>query len=252
MTRKSASDIAAMEKVGRLAAKALEHIAPFIKAGITTNEIDQIIYDFTLSNGARPAPLGYHGYPKSCCTSINEVICHGLPDTSVLKDGDIINVDVTCLLNGFHGDTSRTFFVGQVSDAAKDLVDAAEKAMYAGIAVLKPGCTTGDIGYEIEKLTKARGYHVVRDIGGHGIGKNFHEDPFVPSYGKKSKGDRLIRYGCLTVEPMINQTAAPMIEHAIPDSSIKWYTTADRCLSAQFEHTCLITDKGYEILTRLD
>lgn len=252
VTRKTASDVRAMEKVGLLAARCLNHAGSFIKAGMTTNEIDQIVADFTLSNGAKCAPFGYHGYPKYSCTSVNEVICHGLPDDTVLKDGDIVNLDVTCLLNGFHGDTSRTFYVGDVSDAAKDITVSAKEAMDKGIEQVKAGNTTGDIGFAINKYVTRKGYHIVREIGGHGIGKKFHEDPFVPSYGKKGKGPKLIKWGCLTVEPMINQTNAPMIEHDIPDSSIKWYTTQDKCLSAQFEHTILVTDEGHEILTLCD
>lgn len=251
MTRKTASDIIAMEKVGKLAAEVLAYAGSFIKAGVTTNEIDKIVYDYTLSKGAKPAPLNYHGFPKSCCTSVNEVICHGVPDDTALKDGDLVNLDVTCILNGFHGDTSRTFFVGDVSDKAKDITEVAEMAMMKGIEQVKPGNTTGDIGFHINKYTSRRGYHVVREIGGHGIGKNFHEDPFVPSYGKKGKGPKLIKYGCLTVEPMINETAADIIEHDIPNSSVKWYTTADKTLTAQFEHTVLITDNGYQILTQI-
>lgn len=252
MTRKTASDVKAMEKVGYLAAKTLNHAGSFIKPGITTNELDQIVHDYTLSNGATPAPLGYHGFPKSCCTSVNEVICHGVPDGTILKEGDIVNLDVTCILNGFHGDTSRTFYVGEVSDAAKDITVAAKEAMDKGIEQVKPGNTTGDIGFAINKYTTRRGYHAVREIGGHGIGAKFHEDPFVPSYGKKGKGPKLIKWGCLTVEPMLNQTNAGMIEHEIPNSSITWYTTEDKCLSAQFEHTVLITDAGHQILTICD
>lgn len=252
LTRKTASDIAAMEKVGKLAAETLNYAGSFIKAGITTDELDKIVLDYTLSKGAKPAPLGYHGYPKASCTSVNEVICHGVPDDTVLKDGDIINLDVTCLLNGFHGDTSRTFYVGEVSPAAKDITEAAKEAMFKGIEQVKPGNTTGDIGFAINKFTTRKGYHIVREIGGHGIGKKFHEDPFVPSYGKKGKGPKLIKWGCLTVEPMINQTDADMLEHDIPDSAIKWYTTEDKCLSAQFEHTILITDAGHQILTLCD
>lgn len=252
MTRKTASDVAAMEKVGKLAAETLKYAGGFIKPGITTNELDQIVYDYTLSKGAKPAPLDYHGFPKSCCTSVNEVVCHGVPDNQVLKDGDIVNLDVTCILNGFHGDTSRTFYVGNVSDAAKSITEAAEEAMNKGIEQVKAGNTVGDIGFAINKFTTRKGYHIVREIGGHGIGKKFHEDPFVPSYGKKGKGHKLIKWGCLTVEPMINQTNARIIEHDIPNSSIKWYTTEDKCLSAQFEHTVLVTDEGFQIMTLCD
>jgi methionyl aminopeptidase len=156
---------------------------------------------------------------------------------------------VTCILDGFFGDTSRTFFVGEVSDLAKDLTDCAEKAMYKGIEEVKPLATTGDIGFAVSKLVTKRGYYVVRDIGGHGIGKVFHDDPFVPSYGKKGRGPKLVPWSCITVEPMINQTEADLEEFDIPGSTIKYYHTLDRTLSAQFEHTVLVTDRGYEIMT---
>lgn len=238
-----------MEKTCKLAAQTLYHTAKFVRPGITTNELDKIAHDFTLSNEAKPAPLGYHGYPKSICTSINDVICHGVPDDTVLKEGDIINLDITCFKHGFHGDTSATFFVGQVSDAARRITEAAKQAMEIGIEAISPKGTTGDIGFAINKFATRQGYHVVREIGGHGIGRNFHEDPFVPSYGKKGRGDLLRPWGTITVEPMLNETAADLVEHDIPGSSIKWYVTGDRTLSAQFEHTVLITDAGYEVLT---
>jgi methionyl aminopeptidase len=167
----------------------------------------------------------------------------------VLKDGDIINLDITCLKWGFHGDTSATFYVGAVSDRAKKITEAAKEAMFEGIRAISPRGTTGDIGFAINKYTTRQGYHVVREIGGHGIGRVFHEDPFVPSYGKKGRGDLLRPGGTITVEPMLNETSVALVEHAIPNSSIQWYTTGDHSLSAQFEHTVLITDNGYEILT---
>lgn len=238
-----------MEKVGKLAAQTLYHTAKYLRAGMTTDELDKIAYDFTLTNGAKPAPLGYNGFPKSICTSVNHVVCHGVPGPEVLKDGDIINIDVTCLLDGFHGDTSATFFVGEVSDQAKRITDAAKRAMEKGIEAISAFGTTGDIGFAINKFTTKQGYYVVEEIGGHGIGRVFHEDPFVPSFGKKGRGDRLLPGGTITVEPMINETAAEILEHAIPNSTIKWYTTADKTLSAQFEHTVLITDGGPQILT---
>ena len=249
MTIKTPDEIKLMEKTCQLAAKTLYHTAKFVRPGITTLELDQIAHDFTLSNEAKPAPLGYNGYPKSICTSVNDVICHGVPDGTVLKAGDIINIDITCFKHGFHGDTSATFFVGEVSDRARAITDAAKKAMEKGIEAITPRGTTGDIGFAINKYVTKLGYHAVREIGGHGIGRGFHEDPFVPSYGKKGRGDILRPWGTITVEPMVNETAAELVEHDIPDSTIKWYTTADKALSAQFEHTVLITDSGYEILT---
>ena len=244
-------EIKLMRIVGRLAAEALQYTGKYVRPGVTTNELDKIAHDFIMRNEATPAPLGYHGFPKSICTSVNSCICHGVPDETVLKEGDSINIDITCIKNGFHGDTSATFFVGEVSNTAKDIADAAYQAMMKGIAEVGPHATTGDIGFAINKFVTKRGYHVVRDIGGHGIGRKFHEDPFVPSYGKKGRGDKLIPWTCITVEPMINETAAEMEEFDIPNSTIKYYHTGDRTLSAQYEHTVLVTDSGYEIMTQL-
>lgn len=249
MTVKTASDIRLMEQTCQLAARTLEHVSKFIRPGITTNELDKIAYDYTLSHDARPAPLNYHGFPKSICTSVNYCICHGVPDDTPLKEGDIVNVDVTTFKHGFHGDTSATYFVGEVSQEAKDITEVARRAMEKGIEVITPHGTTGDIGFEINKFVTKKGYHVVREIGGHGIGREFHEEPFVPSFGKKGRGDRLLPWGTITVEPMVNVTDKPIIEFGIPNSTIKYYETADKSLSAQFEHTVLITDTGYQILT---
>lgn len=250
MTTKTAEEVKHMEKVCQLAARTLYHTAKFVKAGITTDELDKIAHDFTLSHDARPAPLGYHGFPKSICTSVNEVVCHGVPGPQVLKDGDIINIDITCYKYGFHGDTSATFFVGEVSEQAKLITEAAKQAMEKGIEAIRPFGTTGDIGFATDKYVSKKGYHAVREIGGHGIGREFHEEPFVPSFGKKGRGDKLLPWGTITVEPMLNETATSLIELPISGSTIKWYVTADKCLSAQFEHTVLITDTGYEILTQ--
>jgi methionyl aminopeptidase len=250
MTIKTASDIKAMEKVCQLAAQTLSHVAKFIKPGVTTNELDKIVYDYTLSHEAKPAPLNYHGFPKSICTSVNHCICHGVPDDTPLREGDIVNVDVTSYKYGFHGDTSATFYVGEVSEAAKEITQVAEGAMYKGIEVITPNGTVGDIGFAINKFVTRKGYFAVQEIGGHGIGRDFHEDPFVPSFGRKGKGEVLKPFGTITVEPMINMNALPIVEFAIPNSSIKYYETQDKTLSAQFEHTVLITDTGYEILTQ--
>jgi methionyl aminopeptidase len=242
-------EIKKMTKACRLAAETLNHIEKYIRPGLSTLEIDQIVHDFTLTNGATPAPLGYHGFPKSVCTSVNEVICHGLPDETLLKDGDIINVDVTPKIDGFYGDSSRTFLVGAVKPSAKKIVEAARKAMEVGIQAIRPRGTTGDIGFATQSYVYGLGYTTVEEIGGHGIGRKFHEDPFVPSRGSKGLGKVLIPFHCITVEPMVNEGTDEIIEHSIPGSSIMWYTTADGKLSAQFEHTVLITDTGYEILT---
>ena len=249
MTVKTASEIKLMEKVGRIAAEALQYAGKHVKAGISTNELDQLANDYILSKGATSACIGYHGYPKAICTSVNDVICHGLPDETILKEGDIINIDVTALYQGFHGDTSATFAVGAITPEAQTLVDCAFGAMHAGIKAVKAGNTTGDVGFAVEKFVNRRGFWVVREIGGHGIGRIFHEEPFVPSYGRKGKGPKLAKWGTITVEPMVNQTAAPIREFDIKGSTVTVFRTSDKTLSAQFEHTILITDEGAEILT---
>lgn len=242
-------EVRKMEKACRLAAETLNYIEKYIKVGISTDEIDKLVHDYTLTKGATPAPLGYHGFPKSVCTSVNEVVCHGLPNAYVLKEGDIINVDVTPKLSGFYGDSSRTFFVGVVTPEARDLVETAKLAMEKGIEAITPYGFTGDIGFETNKVVTRKGYSVVKEIGGHGVGRTFHDEPFVPAFGKKGKGEKLIPYHCITVEPMVNMGTDEVEEHSIAASSIKWYTTADKKLSAQFEHTVLIKENGYEILT---
>jgi len=238
-----------MEGAGRLAAETLTYVSGLVRPGVKTIDLDREAEEFIRSPGGLPAPLNYYGYPRSICTSINEVICHGVPDNTVLKNGDIVNIDITAILNGYHGDTSMTVPVGVITENAKLLMEAAEMAMFKGIEAIEPGATTGDIGFATNKFVTKKGYHVVRDIRGHRIGVKFHDEPFVPAYGKKGKGDPLKTWRCITVEPMINETSSPMEEHEIPGSTIRYYTTADRCLSAQFEHTVLITDKGYQILT---
>ncbi len=249
MTPLNKDEIVKMRKSCELAAKILHHAAKYVQPGATTNEIDKIVDDFTKTNGATSAPLDYHGYPKSVCTSVNECICHGVPDERPLTDGDIVNIDVTCVLDGFYGDTSSTFFVGNVSEEAKKITDVAKIAMEKGIEAITSSGTTGDIGFAINKYVTKRGYYAVKEIGGHGIGRKFHGDPFVPSFGKKGRGERLVPWTCLTVEPMINENDLPIKEFSIPNSSIKYYETADKSLTAQFEHTILITDVGYDILT---
>lgn len=245
----SNDEIVKMKLVCKLAAQTLQYVEKYIRPGITTNEIDQLIYDYTLTTGAVPATLGYHGFPKSCCTSVNEIVCHGVPDRTVLKEGDIVNVDVTSKKDGFYGDTSRTFYVGKVSKETMDVVETAKLAMEAGIAAIRPHGMTGDIGFETHKVVTRKGYTTVKEIGGHGVGRIFHGEPFVPSYGKRGKGEKLVPWHCITVEPMINQGTDELIEYPIHGSSHKFYATADGLLSAQFEHTVLVTDTGYEILT---
>lgn len=245
----SKDEIRKMEVVCKLAARSLEYIEKFIKPGVSTDELDKIVYDHTLTLGCEPACLGYHGYPKTICASVNQVICHGLPGSMILKDGDIVNIDITHKKDGFYGDCSATFFVGNVSQKAKDITQAALEARNIGIEVVKPHVTTGDIGFVIDKFVTRKGYNTVKEIGGHGIGRKFHDEPFVPSYGKKGRGDILVPWQCITVEPMVNEGSAAIKEIDIPNSTIKYYETTDGKLSAQFEHTVLVTDTGYEILT---
>ncbi len=249
ITPLSKDEIKKMEVVCRLAADVLNYIEKFIKIGTTTLELDAIVDEYTRSKGATSAPLGYHGFPKSICTSINNVVCHGVPDFTVLKDGDIINVDVTPFKDGFYGDSSKTFLVGSVNPQARALVEAAKEAMDKGIEAILPRGFTGDIGFEINKFATRKGYSTVKEIGGHGVGRRFHEEPFVASFGKKGKGERLVPWHCITVEPMLNEGSDAVVEFSIPNSSIKYYRTKDSRLSAQFEHTVLVTDTGYEILT---
>lgn len=246
----NSEEIKKMTRACRIAADTLTYLQKYIKAGMSTNEIDILCNDFMASKGAISACIGYHGYPKYTCTSINQVVCHGLPsDADILKDGDIVNVDVTALIDGFFGDTSAMFLIGNVSDKAKDLVETARQARDLGITMIQPGGRTGDIGFETNKYVTRKGYSTVKEIGGHGVGRKFHEEPFVPAWGKKGKGEILVPFHCITVEPMVNQGTDEVVEFDIPNSEIKYYHTADGLLSAQFEHTVLVTDTGYEILT---
>jgi methionyl aminopeptidase len=249
MTPMAANEIRKMEIAGRLAAETLKYVGSFVKAGMITDELNMIGHEFMLSKGATPATLNYGGFPKSLCTSVNQCICHGVPGGELLKNGDIINIDVTCIKDGYFGDTSAMFFVGETSDRAKDICRVAKEAMERGIQEVGPNATTGDIGFAVNKLVTKNGYWVVKEIGGHGIGKVFHDDPWVPSYGKKGRGEKLKPWICLTVEPMVNETSAPIKEFPIPNSEHKYYETGDGTLSAQYEHTILVTDIGHQILT---
>lgn len=251
MTPKTANDIKLMEQSCRLAAETLQYTGKHVRAGITTDELDRIANDFILSKGAKSSCIGYHGFPKAICTSVNEEICHGVPGSRVLKDGDIINLDITVYMNGFHGDTSAMFFVGEPSERARKLTSCAFEAMHRGIAAAKAGACTGDIGFAVDKYVTRAGFHAVKEIGGHGIGRGFHEEPFVPSFGKKGKGPKLVKWGTITVEPMVNETAAPIREKKIPGSDITVVVTSDNAWSAQYEHTILITDEKPQILTLL-
>ncbi len=239
------SFVEGMRAAGKLAALTLLHIRGLIKPGVTTNELDKAAYDFITAHGAVPAPLNYKGYPKSICTSVNEVVCHGLPDDIPLKEGDHLNVDVTILLNGYHGDTSFSMVVGMKDN---DLIIAARKATDAGIKAIKPGATLGDIGFAINKSATRSGFYATPEIGGHGIGLIFHDSPFVPSLGKKGRGEILKPGTCITVEPLILSRQESIESRKIPNSEILIHT-ANGALSAQFEHTVLITEDGCEVLT---
>ena len=244
------NDIKEMSKVCKLARKTLNYAQSLISEGITTLEIDTAVASYIKSLNCQSACLNYQGFPKSICTSLNEVICHGLPNKNdILKKGDIINIDITLIKDGYFGDTSKTFPVGQISEEAKKLLFVAENAMLEGIRQVKAGNTTGDIGYATNKYVSKQGMYVVRDIGGHGIGKDFHLPPFVPAIGKKGKGEKLIANTCITVEPMVNQSTYKYLSYIIKNSKVSYFKTINNCLSAQFEHTILITEKGYEILT---
>ena len=251
MTSLTPEELVLMRESCHLAAETLVYLGQQLRSGQQTEELDRLAYEYIMDHGARPAPLNYKGFPKSICTSVNDCVCHGIPSSKkILKDSDIINIDVTCEKDGFYGDTSQTFIIGEVSSSVKKLVDSAYECMMKGIEVIKPLGHVGDIGFAIQKHATRKGFYPVKNIGGHGIGKVFHEDPFIPSYGKKGKGDTLKPGACITVEPMLNKTAADILEFDIPNSEIKYYHTADKCFSAQFEHTVLISeDLGYEILT---
>lgn len=244
---KSLNDIQKMRAAGRLAAEVLDVIEPYIKAGVTTNELNKICHDHIVNKQkAIPAPLNYKGFPKSICTSINNVVCHGIPADKKLKNGDIINIDITVIKDGFHGDTSKMFFVGAASIKAKRLVDIAYMCMVKGIKMVKPGVHLGDIGHAIQKLAENNNYSIVREYCGHGIGKEFHEEPQVLHYGLPNTGVTLKEGMTFTIEPMLNIGKRHV--KLLPDN---WtVVTKDRSLSAQWEHTVLVTQEGYEILTK--
>jgi len=253
MNAETQAFIKGMEKAGRVAGETLKFAGSLVRAGANSRELDDAILDYILSKGAKAASLGYNGYPRATCMSPNDVICHGVPEGFVFQSGDIVNIDLAVIVDGgYHGDTSATYFVGEVSKKAQDIADCAYQAMWEGIRAITPNGTTGDIGFEINKVVTRRGYFAVREIGGHGIGLKYHDEPFVPSYGKKGRGDRLKPFHCITVEPMVNENDKPIQEFAIKGSTVMYYKTADRSLSAQYEHTVLITDSGYEVLTLVD
>ena len=231
---------------GVLAAKTLDEITSHVKPGITTDKLDKICYEFIRDNGGYSAPLFYKGFPKSCCTSVNHVVCHGIPSNKYLNDGDIINIDVTAIVNGWHGDTSRMFYVGNVSVKGKNLVEATYDSMMKAISIIKSGIHLGDIGETIQTYVEKKGFSVVRDFCGHGIGKIFHQPPNILHYGKKGEGMKLETGMIFTVEPMINEG-----EYNTKLLKDGWTAvTRDKSLSAQFEHTVGVTNDGFEIFTK--
>ncbi|WP_297375063.1 type I methionyl aminopeptidase [Acidiferrobacter sp.] len=246
ITIKTEPEIRKMRVAGRLAADVLEMIAPHVVPGITTDELDRICHDFIVhTQKAIPAPLNYRGFPRSICTSVNHQVCHGIPGDRTLKRGDILNIDITVIKDEYHGDTSRMFYVGEPSIAARRLTEVTYECLVRGIRLVRPGIHLGDIGHAIQTFAESQHYSVVREYCGHGIGRAFHEDPQVLHYGRPGTGVTLEAGMIFTIEPMINQRAAAV--KLLPDN---WtVVTRDHGLSAQWEHTVLVTPSGYEVLT---
>lgn len=251
---KTTQEIEKMRIAGRLASEVLDYITPFVKEGVTTDELDKLCHDYMVNvQHTIPAPLnyappGHQPYPKSICTSINHQVCHGVPGDKFLKNGDILNVDITTIKNGYHGDTSRMFYIGEPSIQARRLCETTYQAMWRGIREVKPGAHLGDIGFAIQKFAEDAGYSVVREFCGHGIGRQFHEEPQILHYGKARTGMKLEAGMIFTIEPMINAGKA-----GIKQLGDGWtIVTKDHSLSAQWEHTVLVTDSGFEVLTVSD
>lgn len=251
ITINNTDDIAKMRIAGRLGSEVIDYITPFVVHGVTTDELDKLCHDYIVNvQQAIPAPLnyapdGHTPYPKSICTSVNHVICHGVPGDKVLKNGDIVNIDITVIKDGYHGDTSRMFMVGEVSIQAKRLSELTYQAMWLGIKQVKPDATLGDIGYAIQSFTEKNGFSIVREFCGHGIGTKFHTDPQILHYGRPGQGLKLKAGMIFTIEPMINAGKRDIKQ--MPDG---WtIVTKDRSLSAQWEHTVLVTETGYEVMT---
>jgi methionyl aminopeptidase len=245
---KEEADIEGIRKAGQLVLETFEQIKDKIRPGIKTDEINTIVHEFTLKKGAQPAPLNYRGFPKSVCVSINEEVCHGIPGKRVLADGDIVNVDITSILNGYYADANKTFFAGKPGTDARKIVSVARECLKRGISMVKPGNTVGDIGWAIQTYAEDQGCSVVRDFVGHGVGFEFHESPQIPHFGQKGQGIRLIAGMVFTIEPMINLGNKEL--RILPDN---WTAvTNDGSLSAQFEQTILVTKSGYESLTPYD
>ena len=244
---KTPEQIEGIRKSSKLAGDVLLYIAEFVKEGVTTNFLDQLIHNYIIEHGAIPATMNYNGFPKSCCISLNEVICHGIPsERVVLKNGDILNIDITTILSGYFGDTSKMFIVGETSEAAHKLVKATQHCLKLGIQQVKPGNYLGNIGYVISRYAISQGFSVVYEYCGHGVGIHFHEDPQVDHAAKKNSGPKLKPGMIFTIEPMINE-GRPRVK---VDELDGWTArTIDHKLSAQFEHTVLVTETGYEVLT---
>jgi methionyl aminopeptidase len=243
---KTGDEIDKMRTAGKLAAEVLHMVEPYVVAGTTTAEIDRICHDYIVdTQAATPAPLHYRGFPKSICTSVNHVVCHGIPGDKALKPGDIVNIDVTVIKNGYHGDTSRMFFVGTPPLRARRLCEVCRECLVRGIQAVRPGARLGDIGHAVQRHAETNGFSVVREYCGHGIGREFHEEPQILHYGKPGTGLELVPGMTFTIEPMIN--AGKRHVKLLPD---QWtVVTKDRSLSAQWEHTVLVTDTGCEVLT---
>ena len=248
---KSSEDVEKMRVAGRLASEVLDYVGPLVRPGMTTAEVDRLCHEYMIEEqGATPAPLnyappGYQPYPKSVCTSVNHVVCHGIPGDKKLKPGDILNVDVTVIKDGYHGDTSRMFYIGQPSIQARRLCEVTQECMWRGIEAVREGATLGDVGHAVQSYAESEGYSVVREFCGHGIGRKFHEEPQVLHYGRPGAGLRLQAGMIFTVEPMINAGRADIRQLADGWTIV----TKDHSLSAQWEHTVLVTANGFEVLT---
>ncbi|MEG2506777.1 MAG: methionyl aminopeptidase [Longicatena sp.] len=244
---KNKEEIEGIRKSGKINTGVLDHVAKYIKAGMSTADIDKLVYDYTTQHGAIPAPLNYEGFPRSVCTSINDEVCHGIPDEkTILEEGDIINVDVSTIFHGYYSDASRMFMIGNVSEEAKRLVEVTKECLQLGIDAVKPWGHVGDIGAAIQKYATSKGYSVVIDYAGHGVGKEFHEDPIIPHDGRSGTGMILAPGMTFTIEPMINEGDY----HLYIDADNGWTSySEDGKLSAQWEHTLLVTEDGIEILT---
>jgi methionyl aminopeptidase len=245
---KGRGDVEAIRKAGRLALDLLDLVEENLRVGMKTEEINTLVHEFTIQHGAIPAPLHYRGYPKSVCVSVNEEICHGIPGKRIIREGDIVNVDVTPILNGYYADASKTFFVGRSLPDAVKVIEVARKSLRAGMSMIKPGNRVGDIGSAIQSYAEGQGCSVVREFVGHGVGFEFHEPPQIPHYGQKGRGIVLVPGMVFTVEPMINLGKKDL--HILSDN---WTAvTDDNSLSAQFEQTILVTEEGLESLTPYD